>query len=172
MGLSIMGSEGLGPETFGPAGPQAIDTLGRPYPLDTNLHNAPARIINRNPANNEQYSRSLANEGGPQVRPINNEVGTQWSPYGFTVQHPYVVPMPQSLMAVSQATGFYNSAVGLWPANGQDDQPNAYFNLIRLKPTSSAHHGFTNPTGPFPTQVFFSPPVFSMQTKPIYATGI
>jgi hypothetical protein len=142
------------------------------FPLLDGLHQAPPRIINRNPANNEQYSKARANEGGPQIRPANNEVGTEWTPYGTFVTHPYTVPMPMSLMAVSQATGFYNSAVGLWPANGQSDQPLAYFNLMHLTPTTSAHPGFTNPTGPFPTQVFFSPPIFGMQTRPIYATGL
>lgn len=145
---------------------------GEPYPLRDGLHAAPGRIMNRNPATNEQYSKSNANEGGPQIDIGSMETGTQWSPYGMLVTHPYSVPMPYSLMATRQATGFYNSAVGLWPANGQNDQPNAYFNLIRLKPTSSAHHGFMNPTGAFPTQVFFSPPVYSYQTRPIYATGL
>lgn len=158
MGLSIVTDPGA-------------DQGGTHYPMQDGLANAPGRIMNRNPANNEQYSKSRANEGGPQVRPANNEVGTQWSPYGTLVQHPYHVPMPYSLMDVSQATGFYNSAVGLWPANGQDDQPNAYFNLMHLEPTSSAHHGFNMPTGPFPNMVFFSPPVFGYQTRPIFATG-
>ncbi len=142
------------------------------YALRDANSEAPARIINRNPRTNTKYSQSHANQGGPQVRPDNNEVGSNWTPYGSMVSHPYVVPMPQSLMAVSQATGFYNSAVGPWPRNGTDDQPNAYFNLIRLKPTTSAHHGFTMPTGPNPNMVFFSPPVFGYQTKPIYATGL
>lgn len=159
MGLSIVTDPGA-------------DTGGARFPLQNGLRDAPARIMNRNAANNEQYSRSLANEGGPQILVGAQEVGSQWSPYGTLVSHPYHVPMPYSLMDVSQATGFYNSAVGLWPANGQADVPNAYFNLLRLEPTSSAHHGFTQPTGPFPTQVFFSPPVFAFQTKPIFATGL
>lgn len=137
------------------------------------LRDAPARIINRNPATNTRYSRSLANEGGPQVKPAGNEVGTTWTPYGMFVTHPYRVPMPQSLMAVEQATAFYNSAVGLWPGNGQADYPNGQQAgpLMRLEPTTSAHHGFMTPTGPNPNMVFFSPPVFGYQTRPIYATG-
>jgi hypothetical protein len=159
MGLSILSDPGA-------------DTGGAGFPLDTGLLNAPPRIINRNPATNEQYSKSLANEGGPQVDLGAMEAGTQWSPYGTLVTHPYHVPMPYSLMDTRQATGFYNSAVGLWPANGQNDQPNAYFNRMILPNESSAHHGFSNPTGPFPTQVFFSPPVYAYQTKPIWATGL
>lgn len=142
------------------------------FSLDTGLQNAPARIMNRNPQNNTMYSRSRANEGGPQRFIGAMEAGSNWTPYGSMVSHPYKVPMPMSMMGTSQATGFYNSAVGLWPANGQNDQPNAYFNLIRLKPTTSAHLGYTNPTGPNPNMVFFSPPVYGYQTKPIWATGL
>lgn len=141
-------------------------------PMVNGLANAPGRIINRNPATNTQYSRSLANEGGPMVRPAYNEQGTNWTPYGRFIPQPYRVGMPYSLMGVEQVTGFYNSAVGLWPANGQDDQPSAYFNLVRLAPTTSAHHGYTNPTGANPNQVFYSPPIFGFQTKPIWALGL
>lgn len=143
------------------------------YSLRDGLQAAPDRIINRNPATNTQYSKAFANEGGPQVRPANNEVGTDWTPYGMFVTHPYHVPMPYSLMDVSQATGFYQSAVGLWPANGQADYPNGQQtgpHLIAVN-TGSAHQGFMTPTGPNPNMVFFSPPVFGYQTVPIYATG-
>jgi hypothetical protein len=146
--------------------------LGDRYPLRDGLATAPARVINRNPATNTEYSHSLANEGGPQVLIGATLAGSNWTPYNRSFSHPYRVPMPMSLMATSQATGFYNSAVGLWPANGQDDQPSAYFNLIRLAPTTSARRGYTNPVGPNPTQVFYSPPIFGMQTRPIYATGL
>ena len=146
--------------------------IGRDYPLNDGLANAPARVINRNPATNTAYSRSLANEGGPQINLGATEAGSNWTPYNRSFSHPYKVPMPMSLMATSQATAFYNSSVGMWPANGQDDQPSAYFNLIRLRPTGSARAGYTNPTGPNPTQVFYSPPIFGMQTKPIYAVGL
>lgn len=149
-----------------------LASLAGRSPLVDGLANAPDRIINRNPQTNTQYSRSRANEGGPQIRVGGNEQGSNWTPYGRFVPHPYRVPMPYSLMGVEQATGFYNSAVGLWPANGQDDQPSAYFNLIRLRPTGSARAGFTMPTGPNPNQVFYSPPIFGFQTKPLYAIGL
>lgn len=134
---------------------------------------APDRIINRNPATNTQYSKAFANEGGPQVRPANNEVGTNWTPYGMFVTHPYIVPMPYSMMAVSQATGFYQSAVGLWPANGQADYPNGQQTGGHMPTlnTGSAHQGFMTPPTVGTNMVFFSPPVFGYQTIPVYATG-
>ena len=134
----------------------------------------PDRIINRNPQTSTQYSRALANEGGPQVLLGALESGMDWTPYGTRATHPYRKQMPYSLMAVEQATGFYQSAVGLWPANGQADYPNGQQAgaQIRLEPSGSAHAGYTNPTGPNPNMVFIAPPVFGFQTKPIYATGL
>ena len=131
------------------------------------------RIINRNPQTSTRYSHALANEGGPQVKPTNSEVGQDWSPYGIRATHPFRLGLPRSLMDTEQATGFYNSSVGLWPANGQADYPNGQQAgaLIRLDPTGSAHAGYSNPTGPNPNMVFISPPVFGFQTKPIFATG-
>ena len=133
----------------------------------------PGRIMNRNPQTSTQYSRALANEGGPQVLLGALESGQDWTPYGIRTTHPYRKPFPYSLMGVAQATGFYDSAVNLWPANGQADVPNGQQAgaLMRLEPTGSAHHGFTNPTGPYPNQVFIAPPVFGYTTTPIYATG-
>ncbi len=156
------------------------------FNLNNGLRDAPGRIINRNPATSTQYSRSLGNNGGPQVLPINNEVGTTWTPYGMFVTHPYRVPMPMSLMNVSQATGFYNSAVGSvgvqagpggggggggsgqadW-ANGQQTAPH-----LQMPYSTSAHPGWTTPTGANPNMVFFAPPVFGYQTRPIYAVGL
>jgi hypothetical protein len=131
------------------------------------------RIMNRNPRTSTQYSRAVV-VGGPQIRPGNNEVGQDWTPYGTRPTHPYLKQMPYSLMAVSQATGFYNSAVNTWPANGQADYPNGQQTHphMHLQPTTSAHLGFTNPTGPNPNMVFISPPVFGFQTKPLFATGL
>lgn len=154
--------------------------------LNDSLKDAPNRIINRNPSTNTQYSRSLANEGGPMVRPLEGESGSNWTPYGRMVSHPYRVPMPMSLMAVEQVTGFYNSAVGSVTANagpggggggggsGQADWPNGQQTKphLELPYSTSAHHGFTMPTGPNPNMVFYAPPVFGYQTKPIYAVGL
>lgn len=143
------------------------------FALRDELSRAPDRIINRNPKTNTAYSTARANEGGPQVRPGGSEVGTTWTPYGMFVTHPYEVPMPQSLMAVAQATGFYDSAQLWLGANGQADYPNAQQTgpMMRLTPTGSAHQGYMTPVGANPNMVFFSPPVFGYQTVPIYATG-
>jgi hypothetical protein len=84
----------------------------------------PGRIINRNPQNSTQHSRALANEGGPQVLLGALESGQDWTPYGIRATHPFRKGIPYSVMSVEQATGFYQSAVGLWPANGQADYPN------------------------------------------------
>ena len=136
----------------------------------------PGRIMNRNPQHSTQYSRSLANEGGPQVRGLGgggDESGQDWTPYGIRATHPYRKPMPYSMMSVEQATGFYQSSVGMWPANGQADYPNGRQEAgrVHLDPSGSAHLGYMNPTGPNPNMVFISPPVFAYTTIPIYATG-
>ena len=142
---------------------------------ESNLHGASphGRIINRNPHVSTAYSRALNYQARPQVLPANNEVGQDWTPYGIRATHPYLKGMPYSLMSQAQA-GIYQSAVGLWPANGQADYPNGQQAgaQIRLKPTGSAHPGFTMPTGPNPNMVFISPPVYGFQTRPLYATGL
>lgn len=137
--------------------------------------NPPDRIMNRNPARRStQYSRSQANAGGPQVLIGALESGQDWTPYGTRPTHPFRKGMPYSLMSVEQATGFYNSAVGMWPANGQADYPNGQQTHphMNLPYESSAHAGFTMPTGVNPNMVFVQPPVFGFQTRPLYATGL
>ena len=106
------------------------------FSLKDGLAQAPGRIINRNPATNTQYSRSFALDGGPQIDVGTGLTGTNWSPYGWQRIHEYRVPMPMSLMGTRQARMF-NASPNPWPANGTNDQPSAYFNLIRLKPTGS-----------------------------------
>jgi hypothetical protein len=141
--------------------------------FDTALPMRHERIMNRSPQHSTQYSRSLANEGGPQVRGMGDEIGQDWTPYGTRATHPYRKGMPYSLMSVEQATGFYQSDVGMWPGNGQADYPNGQQAglLMRLDPTGSAHAGYMNPTGPNPNMVFIAPPVYGYQTVPLYATG-
>jgi len=78
------------------------------------------------------------------------------------------------LMRVAQADTF-NSAVGPWPRAGVWDQPNAGIAasaITRLAPTTSAHPGLAHSTGAGPTMVFVAPPVFSVQSRPIYAVGL
>lgn len=144
------------------------------FSLLDGLDRCPDRIINRNPGmTSTQYPRSMSLRSRAQIVQSNSETGTNWTPYGMFVTHPYEVPMPSSMMAQANAH-MLNSAQGIWPAGGQADVPNGQQAgpLIRLKPSTSAHPGFTNPTGANPTMVFFSPPVFSYQTRPIYATGL
>lgn len=78
------------------------------------------------------------------------------------------------LMAVSQADT-YNSAIGPFPRAGTYEQPGAaiaVMQLIRLQPTTSAHPGLSLATGAGPAMVFQAPPVFTAQSKPIYALGL
>lgn len=80
------------------------------------------------------------------------------------------------LMEVSQADT-YNSARGPWPRAGTYEEPGAavaVLQMIRLAPSTSAHPGAGIGVGggPGPTMLFQAPPVFSIQTRPIYATGL
>jgi hypothetical protein len=78
------------------------------------------------------------------------------------------------LMKVAQAD-LYQSAVGPFPRAGTWEEPGgpiAATQLVRLQPTTSAHHGLAQATGPGPVMLFVAPPVFSIQTKPIYAIGL
>ncbi len=112
---------------------------------------------------------------GPQAQPFNMQTTTNWNPYaGLTVSHAYEGGwdgLGGRLMHVPQADTYF---VGdnPWPANGVDDQPNAYFNLMRLEPTTSAHPGFSLPSGSSPAMIFAAPPIFGMQTVPIPAFGV
>jgi hypothetical protein len=79
-----------------------------------------------------------------------------------------------NLMRVAQADT-YNSAVGPFPRAGTYEEPGAataVLNMIRLAPTTSAHPGLSFSTGAGPTMLFVAPPVFSVQSTPIYATGL
>lgn len=78
------------------------------------------------------------------------------------------------LMAIAQAD-MYNSDPCPFPAAGTWEEPGgpiAATQLVRLQPSTSAHPGLALATGAGPNMVFVAPPVFSLQTKPIYATGV
>lgn len=118
-----------------------------------------------------RYPLSLSPHGAARIMP-GTETQTQWSPFGTLDPHPYLKDMPGSLMSVAQAE-MYDASPNAWPNNGQWDRPGGFFtDLIRLEPSTSAHPGKSNPTGPGPAMYFHAPPVFSLQTKPIPAVGI
>lgn len=105
------------------------------------------------------------------------ETMTQWSAYGIFNPTPFrggydeLSLEGRGMMANPQAT-LYDASPNPWPNNGQFDRPNAYMQIMRLKPTTSAHRGFAQPTGGGPTMLFRAPPVFSLQTQPIPAVGV
>lgn len=121
----------------------------------------------------DKGTRSVVVGGAAKILP-DSETPTQFSPYGTFVPSPHHPEMPRSLMDVAQAH-MLNSQPNPWPASGVWDVPNAQnavVGILRLKPTTSAHPGATNPTGPGPTMVFSAPPIFGYQTRPIMAVGI
>ena len=78
------------------------------------------------------------------------------------------------LMEVSQADT-YNSDPCPWPAAGTWEQPGgpiAASKIPRLQPTTSAHPGLASATGAGPAMLFVAPPVFTVQSQPIYAVGL
>jgi hypothetical protein len=79
-----------------------------------------------------------------------------------------------ALMRVAQAD-MYDMHLNPWPAAGTYEEPGAavaVLQMMRLQPTTSAHPGLAQSTGAGPTMLFVAPPVFSVQTTPIYATGL
>lgn len=121
-----------------------------------------------------EYPRS-APIYGPAMLPPGMENPTRWTPYGTFVSHPYFGGwdgLHGRLMHVAQADS-YDASTQPFPANSVDDQPNAQFNLLRLEPTTSAHPGMSLYSyAPTPTMLYHAPPVFGLQTVPIYAVGI
>lgn len=128
----------------------------------------------RNPgAGRNWFPQSVPVYGPAELTP-SSETPTVWSPYGTFVPRPYFGGhdgLDGALMHVPQADT-YNSAVGPWPRNGVNDQPNAAFHLIRLTPHTSAHPGLTLASSVDPTSVYHTPPVWGMQTTPIWAVGV
>src|SRR5262245_38345032 len=122
------------------------------------------------------YPRSIPNYGPAEIPP-NMDARTGWTPRGMLVPRNYEGEgwdaLHGRLMDVSQADR-YNAAPNPFPANSVFDTPNAWhaiIPLIRLGPTTSAHPGYSLPSGPGPVMIFHPPPSFGIQTTPIYATG-
>jgi hypothetical protein len=120
----------------------------------------------------------------PQMNPPSMEnPGSTLPSDGFSARPNYVLvdvsfgehdALGGALMRVAQAD-LYDSAVGAFPRAGTWEEPGAavaVMQLVRLSPTTSAHPGLNLSTGPGPNMLFVAPPVFSVQTQPIYATGL
>jgi hypothetical protein len=81
------------------------------------------------------------------------------------------------LMEVAQADLYTQPPLGYaFPRAGTWEEPGGPIAAagigLRLAPTTSAHMGLSQATGPGPTMVFVTPPVFSVQTRPVYAVGL
>jgi hypothetical protein len=114
----------------------------------------------------------------PAALTPDTETMTQWSPYGNFIAEPYygghdpLSEQQDGVMHVPQSD-LYDVSPNPWPNNAQYDRPNFFpSQLIRLVPTTSAHPGFSHPVMPGPTMLFHAPPIFSVQTTPIPATGV
>jgi hypothetical protein len=70
---------------------------------------------------------------------------------------------------MSAVPGYSPYRAGTWEEPGG---PIAASQLVRLAPTTSAHHGLAQATGAGPAMIFTAPPVFTVQTTPIYALGL
>lgn len=134
-----------------------------------------------NPAPNthpDAVPRSLP-VAGPAALDPSSETGTQWTPYGVWATRPYFGGWDElsrrghGVMHVAQAR-LYDASPNPWPANGVDDQPGAWYRagLMRLRPHTSAHRGYMTPTGPGPSMLFRTPPIFGIQQVPIPAVGV
>ena len=142
-------------------------------------------VVNRAPDTQRQgsHSRTRALYGPAEILE-SSETPTRWTPFGMFV--PQVQGGRASaaqrhdglggrLMDVPQAD-LLDSSRNPFPANGVADDPAMYqaiMQIIRLRPTTSAHPGLSLTSGEAsPAMVFHAPPVFGLQTKPIYAVGL
>lgn len=146
--------------------------------------NAP-NVVNRAPDTQRPGAHSLTRSlFGPAELIPDMGAPTRWTPFGiFSPQIPGGRAMAAQrhdglggrLMDVPQAD-LLDSSRNPFPANGVADDPamvQAIAKQIRLKPTTSAHPGLSLTSGEAtPTMVFHAPPVFGLQTKPIYAVGL
>ena len=124
----------------------------------------------------------------PQELPLSNENPSSVAAYGGyrAVPLPVVVMggnfgrhdgLHGRLMEVAQADSYDARGSARWPAAGTYEEPGAataVLNMMRLAPTTSAHPGMSLGMGggPGTTMLFVAPPVMTMQSRPIYATGL
>lgn len=141
------------------------------------LEAAERPLINPNPWPQKPWPLSVSYPGVPASLVPNSEVPSQWSPWGTFQPVPYAFGWDELRGAVQHTpqVDFYDASPNPWPNNGQADYPNHAWQvgeILRLRPTTSAHPGAVLPTGPGPTMLFAAPPLFSVQTMPIRATGV
>lgn len=147
-------------------------------PRDVDLETRP--FFPRNPWPNSPRPLSAPVDRAAMLLPETEEA-TQWSPYFYAVAQPYfggydeLSEQGHGIMHVAHAP-LYDASPNPWPNNGQYDRPNGLFavfqGLMRKPPESSAHYGFSMPTGPGPSMLFHAPPIFGLQTQPIPAVGV
>jgi hypothetical protein len=130
-----------------------------------------------------QYPRSVPVYDHARIPLAMENPGSTLPSDGFSAQPSYVAVnvsfgehdgLQGALMRVAQADT-WNAAPNPWPAAGTWEQPGgpiAASRITRLQPTTSAHFGLSSATGAGPTMLFVTPPVFTVQTRPILATGI
>jgi hypothetical protein len=131
----------------------------------------------------DAYPLSLAVYGPQAIAPSQENPGSTLPSDGYSARPNYVHvdvsfgdhdALNGRLMAVSQAD-LYTQPPQPFPRAGTWEEPGgpiAAMQLVRLAPTTSAHPGLNAATGAGPTMLFVAPPVFSVQTKPIYAVGL
>jgi hypothetical protein len=131
----------------------------------------------------DAYPFSVTTYGPQKLPPSNENPGTTTPSDGFKAAPGYYQVNPSfgrhdalggRLMEVAQADLYYSPPqpfprAGTWEEPGA---PIAALQLVRLAPTTSAHPGLSQATGAGPTMIFNPPPVFSVQTRPIYAVGL
>ncbi len=129
------------------------------------------------------YPFSITEQGPQRIAPAEANPGSTLPSDGFRASPSFIYLQPSfgrhdglrgRLMEVSQADT-YISPPQPFPRAGTWEEPGgpvAALQLVRLAPTTSAHPGLSQATGPGPTMIFTAPPVFSVQTRPIYALGL
>jgi hypothetical protein len=151
-------------------------------------HSSPERIMPRNGTApcRDAYPLSYTVYGPAELPQSMDNPGTTNPSDGFRAapQNDYMVRpsfgrhdgLHGRLMEVAQADLYMSAVPGVSPYRAgtweEPGGPIAASMLVRLAPTTSAHHGLAQATGPGPTMIFTAPPVFSVQSVPIYALGL
>lgn len=130
------------------------------------------------------YPASLAVYGPEGLPPSMTNAGSTQPSGGFRAAPVFAGAPPVfgehdglagRVMEVAQADLYLSMPAQPFPRSGVWDEPGgpiAASRLVRLEPSTSAHRGLAMATGAGPTMIFTAPPVFSVQTRPIYALGL